>query len=387
MIRTFTLSLALAASASLLAQINGNGYYRLQNYGTTRYAYITDDKGSIDLGTTSADLYAIQLWKKFDLAASDPASVIYLKNAEGRQYDIQGQGAELYKMLGHYLSVYENKDNTYYAYATNSGVTKYLYDGDNGDIAIRNDNGWLSTNGTGIDTKYRKWYVTPITTDDSNYFGIKPDLSVGTSYYTTFYASFPFSFASSGMEAWYVSAIDTKLGVAIIEPVQASSVIAPATPLIVRCSSSAPINNKLNIGGTASADVSSKNLLKGVYFNNLTMKTHYNYVSYDAQQMRVLGLTSNGSLGFVTSSTLATLPANKAYLPVTAATPSELKLVTQEEYAKLIVSSASAIKANSQQGPFDVYNILGVKVRSQVTSLQGIPAGIYLVNGRKICIR
>jgi uncharacterized protein YjdB len=34
--------------------------------------------------------------------------------------------------------------------------------------------------------------------------------------------------------------------------------------------------------------------------------------------------------------------------------------------------------------PFDIYDLRGQKVRHQVTSLDGLPAGIYIVNGRKI---
>jgi hypothetical protein len=34
--------------------------------------------------------------------------------------------------------------------------------------------------------------------------------------------------------------------------------------------------------------------------------------------------------------------------------------------------------------PFDVYDLRGQKVRHQVTSLDGLPAGVYIVNGRKV---
>ena len=37
--------------------------------------------------------------------------------------------------------------------------------------------------------------------------------------------------------------------------------------------------------------------------------------------------------------------------------------------------------------PFDVYDLSGRKVRSQVTSLKGLPAGIYIVNGKKMIIK
>jgi hypothetical protein len=34
--------------------------------------------------------------------------------------------------------------------------------------------------------------------------------------------------------------------------------------------------------------------------------------------------------------------------------------------------------------PFDVYNLSGRKVLHQVTSLDGLPNGIYIVKGRKV---
>ncbi len=36
---------------------------------------------------------------------------------------------------------------------------------------------------------------------------------------------------------------------------------------------------------------------------------------------------------------------------------------------------------------FDVYNLQGIKVRSGVTSLDGVPPGIYIVNGMKVAVR
>ena len=48
------------------AQLNGDGYYRFQNVGSERYLYVYDNRGSISIGTTSADLGAIQLWSDFN---------------------------------------------------------------------------------------------------------------------------------------------------------------------------------------------------------------------------------------------------------------------------------------------------------------------------------
>lgn len=37
--------------------------------------------------------------------------------------------------------------------------------------------------------------------------------------------------------------------------------------------------------------------------------------------------------------------------------------------------------------PTDIYNVMGIRVRTQATSLEGLPAGLYLVGGRKVIVR
>ena len=40
-----------------------------------------------------------------------------------------------------------------------------------------------------------------------------------------------------------------------------------------------------------------------------------------------------------------------------------------------------------EEGPYDVYDLSGRKVANQVTSLDGLPHGIYIVNGKKMLKR
>ena len=37
--------------------------------------------------------------------------------------------------------------------------------------------------------------------------------------------------------------------------------------------------------------------------------------------------------------------------------------------------------------PFDVFTLSGQKVRSQATSLESLPKGIYIIEGRKVAIK
>ena len=84
--------------------------------------------------------------------------------------------------------------------------------------------------------------------------------------------------------------------------------------------------------------------MKGVLFcNNSRPKSKDAITAYNASSMRVLGVTAAGKLGFVSESdNLVTyngtryLPANQAYLAVSADAPSELTIVTEEEYQKAL---------------------------------------------------
>ena len=84
----------LSASASF-AQNNGtgfvgNGYYRIHNFATNRYIYVTDNKDYFDKLHDSEDFQAIQLWKDPNRAISDPASVIFdaVNSAKAKDIDI-----------------------------------------------------------------------------------------------------------------------------------------------------------------------------------------------------------------------------------------------------------------------------------------------------------
>ena len=50
----------------------------------------------------------------------------------------------------------------------------------------------------------------------------------------------------------------------------------------------------------------------------------------------------------------------------------------------VVVTGINEIEELAVEEPFDVYDLNGHKVKSQVTSLDGLPNGIYIVNGKKI---
>lgn len=360
---------ALAASAALPT----DGYYRVLNYMTDRYAYITDNRGKVDYYTTSADLGALQLWKDFNKAVSDPATVIYIEKV-GNQYDLKGQGCGVKSMMDIYVSLRESNKpgNPVYCYATYSGVTRYLGDAE----TTQSPDGGMSDSASG---DYRLWLLLPVDGNDATCFGVQSTVNAGGTNWAPFYASFPFAL-SDGMEAYTVTKVDNDHAVVVVKPV-ANGLVPASTPVLIKCVSDKPLDNKLDVG--ASAPAVGDNLMKGVYFCN-TSYSHNNRLPYNSSTMRVLRADANGKLVFATDPSLANVPANNAYLPVADGSPAEYKVVTEAEYQELIKSSALADVFGDPSRPFDVYNLSGMRVRTQATTLDDLPAGIYIANGKKV---
>ena len=310
-----------------------DGYYRVNNYKTGRYVYICDNRGSINMATTDADLLAIELWKNKDKAISDPATVLYFTHIEKRLHEIAGQGTCIYDIIGAYANIMPS-NGLYYCYGTNSGLTKYLSDGEQSD----SEKGTMVIDASG---DYRKWHITPITAEGDNYFGVKGEITANGKHYSTMYASFPFSTKSAGVKAYAVTKVDC--GMAVISEIQG---VAPgATGVLFISGSAAPDQSRLNIGGNGTKP--EGNLLSGVYFDN-SLTTHFNRTKYDPNTMRVLGVCSDGKPGFIKAN-IEYLPRNKAYLTVPAGSPAELKIVTKEEYDKAMGAMPTGVTLNTNK--------------------------------------
>lgn len=120
-----------------------------------RYVYVIDNHGYLDWGATSADLNAIELWKGHENTISDPASVLYFNHIEDSQYDVTAQGTGIHQIIDYYVKLYEIKSepDTYMLYASKSGMTKYLCDGERSETQ---DKGVLGDSGEG---KWRYWHL------------------------------------------------------------------------------------------------------------------------------------------------------------------------------------------------------------------------------------
>ena len=326
----FTAVSALTSSAQI-----AEGYYRIQSADQLRYVTLVDNRGSINISTTSADMSALKTVLGFERVVSNPGSIIYFKKIDNG-YDFQAQGTGSYSIVSCPVRVTATGDGTYWAYASKSGMSKYLADQVISWMWADNDPRRITGEVTGIPAPTgteADWNVIPVNAEDGHYFGITPTVTAGGAYYQSFYAAFPFTFTSTGMTAYAVTTVDARKAAVVLKEVTGG--VPAATPVIIKCSSDQPVNNKLNIGAAATGSAAG-NLLNGVYFcNDVEDPGHRNVKAYDPATMRVLGTAADGSLAFVKSETLKYIPANTAYIMVPADAPAELKAYSQAEYDAL----------------------------------------------------
>lgn len=357
------------------AELNGDGYYRVQNAYTKRYAYLLDNTGYIDSHSSSADVGALELYLKFLRASSDPATVFYIEGAgSGSYYDIAAQGTSIYGFLGEYMKIIKGKtydgQQSYYAYATKSGLTKYLGDRR---VDMNEEKGLASADAT---KDSRLWYIEPLDASVSErYFGIAPTLTAGGKYYYPLYASFPFSAYSKGVKFYYVYYIDYRNGIVITKEINGT--VPAGQPVIVECENPLAADNRLNIGASGTVASIGDNRLKGVYFDN-SSSTHYNRTRYDKRTMRILKVV-NGKLTFVVGDE-EFLPRNQAYLQLTwdphydVANYTVMKL---EDYNK----EFGAVEAVTESSVVDVYGIDGRLIKSgmEKADVPALGSGLYIL--------
>ena len=319
------LLLAMICTLAAQAQI-ADGYYRVKSSKQERYVRVLDNRGSINLQTTDADMGALCTQRSWDIVVSDPGSVIYIKKmTEG--YDLQSQGTGSYSIISYEVRAKDMGDGKYWCYASKGSMSKYLADEQITFLSTEEEieRGCLVTN---LDGEYRDWDLIPVSSTGDNYFGLAPTVSAGGSYYQTFYAAFPFTFSSAGMEAYYVDGINESTGKVHIKEITGG--VPASTPVIVKCSAQNAAGNKLNVGASTSGSASG-NKLTGIYFCNPNAGSHTNVKEYDPSTMRVLGTASDGSLAFVKATNLQYIPANTAYITVSASAPDILKVTTEDD--------------------------------------------------------
>ncbi len=183
--RIYTLLIAAVCTLSASAQLTGDGYYRAQSSEQQRYINVMDNRGSVNLATTDADMGALCTRLGFENIVSDPASIIYIKKMN-TGYDFQTQGTSTYSIISYEIKLSDMGDNKYWCSASHAGMTKYLAD----ELILEymateeeKQKGHLVTNispGTAYE-KYLDWNIIPVSAEGS-YFGLQPSIAVGDSY-------------------------------------------------------------------------------------------------------------------------------------------------------------------------------------------------------------
>lgn len=391
--RLFTTAILTAACLAMNAQAISDGYYRVKNSTTNRWAVLCDDKADVDekvAGTSAVDLAAIRTYLNFDRIVYDPGSVIkFIYVQSGNGYTLAAQGTDTQTMLAktnhpnYYLSL-RASGRTYMASATAMGFNIHLADQRLQNDADVDSMGYMLPAG---DNQY--WFINALDASSSdNYFGFKPTLTLGNKHYLPFYASFGFTAYSDGIKAYYVDQIDEYHGNAELREITGESFPAE-TPMIIETTGATPADNKVNvIDGTAT--VPADNLLTGVYFCSAREllawwdqpgKDHEVYTLNDPETMRVLGI-DHGHLALV-KSTAKYIPANSFYLKVESSCPDVLRLLNADDY----VTGISTVKASETKAENSnvVFNLNGQQVSSN--GIEGLAPGIYIQNGKKLVVK
>ena len=367
------LFLTTLLSIGAQAQISGDGYYRIQNNASERYLTIKDDiTGEIDYSAGNVDLSNLRTWRGFDLVKANPASVFYVRNVSGTQYDLEAQGTSIYKLTGgkKFIDVYD-EGGIYLFEATSSGISANLYDSNNS-----SERGYVSIKKSA--SGYQYWRFVPIKTD-GEYLGLQPTVQTADGWYGTVYASYPFKLASNNVTVYYVDGVHE--GQFQLKQIE-SDIIPAATPLIFKSDSNDPAQNKvIPIHETTTAP--TDNLLGGTYFAN-SIDGHIARKQFNESSMRVLGVNDNNELIFTTASKSYLtenlyIPMNTCWLNVPTGLTGDFKLVSRDTFTG-VTSIETTPQESAVKGTFTLSGV-------QVDDNKALRPGIYIKNGQKIVIK
>ncbi len=367
--RTLTLMLlAVCFTVKASAQI-ANGFYRVQNTYTDRYISIEDNNPSnytVSITTSSVPMRGIRTHKPGTFVSTSPTTIIYIRNASGNEYDMEGQGTSIYKISGNrlYITLTAQSDGSYQGSGTYKSYTVTISD----DEIQEKEEAYLRNRSE--EASY--WKPKAVDTGD-NYLGIQPDVEVDGKYYGTIYASFPFKLASSGMKAYIV----TEAAGQGFNWEEITGDIPAATPVIIECSSNNNWDNKI-LPVTSNATLNTTNYLYGVYCSYISDKA-INGELYNSQTRRTLGKSEDGKLAFVqaTSDDLESgsyLKHNKAYL-----------MVGSDAADVLTLGGSTSIKNIKASDAVDkgTFTLTGVRMPDGAT----LRPGIYIKNGKKVIVK
>lgn len=358
------------------AQAIADGYYHIQNASTGRYISINDtDPGNYPVSQSgSVNMSGIRTFLNYDTVAVSPSCVIFVKQLENGKYDFGAQGSSLYAMTNYKLPIdITAVGSNYIISGTYSGITKEL-----ADLDREGEFGYLSS----TESPHIYWRFIPINTSNE-YVGIRPDVKTSTgAYWGTIYAGFSFRLASPGMTAYFVSNAGGK-GFSLAEI--KDDVIPFSTPVVIRCNSANPEDNKIEpIGGSYSFN--DVNWLGGVYCGLTGVPRHFNAKLYNSIEMRILNLNDKGELAFINAKNRPELlieyqeqlylRANKAFLKVN---PGDADVMSLDDYDPEAINT---IKTGDKAST-GIFTLTGVRIPDGVSP----QSGIYIKDGKKVIIK
>ena len=371
--RIITCLLSAIMSIGTYAQF-ADGYYRLQCKETGRYLTVHNNYVNTESAkrTGQVDLQSLQTISGFDNIVNDPGSVIYLRNtSSGYVIETQGfttEGRNLYLQ-------FQAVSDAYRVYTTinyeGADYTRYLRDyEEDGESYITTDAS-KSTNWT--------WYVTPVTDADNQYMGLKGDVKVGSSYYTTLYAAFPVQLGS-GMKAYAVNTLTEST--CTLEDI--GSIVPANVPVVIACAGEGASSNKVTPLTSGVANV-GENKLSGVIFcfpiltpsgKERRSNPAWNAQDYVPETMRLLG-EADGKLAFITADNVKYLPANRAYLNVSAGSAASIPTDGSTGIFRVTTNSKNPQQAKG------IYTLNGVRLPDNMIPQKGI----YIQDGKKVVIK
>lgn len=392
--RLYVLLLSCATLLCAHAQLSDKGYYRIQNVNTKRYMTLCDNTSKgVDKVSMTADCGALVTNISWDEISTDPGSIFYIEKLGDSslrpntiEANVSAQGTSIKELIDYTLLI-TKQGSAYRAWQQESGQPVTLCD----QTASAYDKSSVINTGDNY-----AWNITPVDAKD-NYLGVKPTITIGGKSYAALFTGFPYTLGD-GMKAYYIYKVDEANAVAYYK--ELSGTIPAKTPALIECSSTEASKNVIT-PVVSSVAAPSDNVAKGVYFclgDDWT--DHYNATQFDATTMRVLGndaagkLTANNSTDHLTEvmikemadktnhKTIEAIPANSWYLKVSANAPSELTLLSSSQDTGI-----TTIGTTTGKQTYNVYTLQGVQVKKNATSVDGLPQGIYIVNGKKVAVK
>ena len=383
---------AAAAVTTANAQVT-DGYYRVENDYIQQCIYFkSKTPQDIDYAKGEYPLDNIRGCVNQERLKSLYSSVLKITVLDvkggGAAYeiDMEGQGVSAKTIAGNAKFYIEKADDDLFyatATATVNGVAaqKYLTASKTRDEDTYE---WLDgVVKTGkISDSGSKWRLKRVDEAD-NFIGVAPRLEHNGAYYDALAVYFPVHFVSSDIKVYAINTIK-KLsdGKAYAIYKEVTSDLPVGTPVILKCASANPSDNEMQLNGIAPEAITTPNVLRAAYRSCEETKI-VDKVDNTAT-VRMLGVTSEGKLGFVYNSTASVLPVNTAYLEVPSDFPNELTLVTSEEYNEITagIDGVTINDAAASAKKRGVYNVAGQKV-ADTNDFDSLPSGLYIVDGQQ----